>query len=112
VRSGVFGPWFSTCAGIFWISGTIQGIEREQYDFTDEQYRALAHLTAALVRIFPRIELAAPRTADGAVVPRMLTPEEMAAHSGLVGHYHVTDKKVDPGPAFDWDRLFEEAGGF
>jgi len=25
--------------------------------------------------------------------------------SGLVGHYHLTTSKVDPGPAFDWARL-------
>jgi N-acetyl-anhydromuramyl-L-alanine amidase AmpD len=35
----------------------------------------------------------------------MLTDEEMTNFSGLLGHWHITTRKIDPGPAFDWDRL-------
>jgi len=35
----------------------------------------------------------------------ILTDEEMESFSGLLGHWHITDRKIDPGPAFDWDRL-------
>ena len=28
-----------------------------------------------------------------------------AAWHGILGHYHLTTDKLDPGPAFDWDRL-------
>ena len=27
------------------------------------------------------------------------------AEAGIIGHYHGTTGKVDPGPAFDWDRI-------
>jgi N-acetyl-anhydromuramyl-L-alanine amidase AmpD len=27
----------------------------------------------------------------------------------LLGHWHVQKNKVDPGPAFDWDRVIEGA---
>ena len=27
------------------------------------------------------------------------------AQARILGHSHVTEKKVDPGPAFDWERI-------
>ena len=53
--------------------GTIHGSKFVQYDFTDEQYDALARLLAGLSRAFPRIRLEAPRDRRGRVpagVPR------------------------------------------
>ncbi|MBI4880393.1 MAG: N-acetylmuramoyl-L-alanine amidase [Planctomycetes bacterium] len=87
------------------ISGSVQGATHYQYDFTEEQYAALAKLAAALHRVLPRIALDAPRDAAGNVRTGMLAPEELERFSGLVGHLHVTDQKVDPGPAFDWERV-------
>jgi len=87
------------------VRGTIQGRDLIQYDFTDEQYDSLTKLTATLCRVLPRIKPDAPRDASGAVRDSVLTDEEFAAFSGLMGHYHVTEKKIDPGPAFDWQRL-------
>ncbi len=92
------------------VAGTIQGRKLWQYDFTDAQYRALARLTATLTRVFPRMPLAVPRGADGAVIPRTLKEDEFAAHHGLLGHWHVATNKTDPGPAFDWARLLDDAG--
>lgn len=91
------------------VSGAIHGVPLWQYDFTPEQYAALGKLTAALHRILPRMELDAPRDASGSVLTRAMTPAEFAAFSGVIGHFHVTTAKSDPGPAFDWDRLFAEA---
>ena len=71
----------------------------------EEQYRALINLTAAVCRALPRIRPDVPRDAEGQVRWDELSDEEMAAFSGLIGHYHVTDGKVDPGPAFDWERV-------
>ncbi|MGE3170988.1 MAG: N-acetylmuramoyl-L-alanine amidase [Planctomycetota bacterium] len=91
------------------IGGRIHDKEYYQLDFTPEQYRALAHLAAALSRAFPRIRLDAPRTADGAIVTTNLAPEELAAFDGIVGHFHVQRNKQDPGPAFQWERFLREA---
>ena len=36
---------------------------------------------------------------------RVLTDEQFAEATGLIGHWHETKGKTDPGPAFDWERL-------
>jgi len=91
------------------VSGPIHGATFVQPDFTDEQYRSLAALAAALARVFPRIELAAPRDASGAVRRDALGDEEELAFHGILGHYHLQTDKRDPGPAFDWERFLAEA---
>ena len=47
---------------------------------------------------------------SGALVRHALSPDQLAAHRGLLGHFHVQRNKTDPGPAFDWERLLREAG--
>lgn len=87
------------------IQGEIHGMPLLQYDFTRPQYDSLVALTSTLCRVFPRLAPDAPRDANGAVRTDRLTAEEYAAHRGLIGHYHLTTSKIDPGPAFDWERL-------
>ena len=89
--------------------GVIQGQRLDMYDFTPEQYASLARLAAALCSIFPRIAPEVPRDAWGGVRSVALDEAELAAFSGILGHYHVTPRKVDPGPAFDWERLLSGA---
>ena len=72
-----------------------------QYDFTPEQYTALAKLLAGLSEVFPRIELDAPRDASGSVRTDVLDDAQLASFSGVLGHNHVSATKLDPGPAFD-----------
>ena len=36
-----------------------------------------------------------------------LSDEEFKAFHGILGHYHVTKDKQDPGPAFDWEPFLE-----
>ncbi|HVY63135.1 MAG TPA: N-acetylmuramoyl-L-alanine amidase [Planctomycetota bacterium] len=92
------------------VRGTIQGRVQTQYDFTDAQYRALAHLAAGLSRALPRIPLEVPRDAQGRVLDRAFPdPAAAAAFAGVVGHWHLQTDKFDPGPAFDWDRFLAEA---
>jgi N-acetylmuramoyl-L-alanine amidase len=91
------------------VSGTIQGRYLHQYDFTDEQYDSLIRLTATLCQIFPKLACDYPRDADGNLRTTVLTDEEMADFSGIIGHWHVTTAKVDPGPALDWDRVIDGA---
>jgi N-acetyl-anhydromuramyl-L-alanine amidase AmpD len=91
------------------IAGTIQGKRLEQYDFTNEQYDALARLTATLCGVFPKIRCDYPRDASGLLLTHKLPPADFARYQGILGHYHVQANKVDPGPAFQWDRLIESA---
>ncbi len=109
-ESGVLSPGFiPRPARKELISGKIHGQTLYQYDFTNEQYAALIKLTATLHRALPGIALDVPRNPDGTVRTNVLSEEELATWSGLIGHYHVTRGKIDPGPAFDWERLIQGA---
>ncbi|MEC9047065.1 MAG: peptidoglycan recognition family protein [Planctomycetota bacterium] len=91
------------------VSGFVQGEEYHQFDFTAEQYEALALLLAGLNQALPRIQLEAPRDIDGGVADRALSPDALLRFDGVVGHYHVQTNKQDPGPAFQWERVLAEA---
>ena len=91
------------------IAGKIQGKDLWQYDFTEEQYRALTKLIATLTTVFPRMRLDYPRDASGALVRKKLDDAVFDDYRGLLGHYHVQVNKTDPGPALDWDRLLNGA---
>lgn len=91
------------------VVGEVQGRVLTQYDFTPEQYRALAHLTAALTRIFPKIKCDYPRDADGKLLTQKLPDAELEAYEGVLGHYHIQTNKTDPGPAMNWDYLITHA---
>ena len=91
------------------VVGTIQGQELIQYDFTPEQYRALIRLTATLSKILPRITCDYPKDGEGKLIPRKLADEELKDYRGVLGHFHVQTNKVDPGPAFQWDYVIDNA---
>jgi N-acetyl-anhydromuramyl-L-alanine amidase AmpD len=91
------------------VRGVIQGQELRQYDYTPEQYAALARLTAALGRVFPLIRCDYPRDAAGRLVREKLPDPILEKYQGILGHYHVQANKTDPGPAFDWDKLVGDA---
>jgi len=91
------------------VSGVIQGKELWQYDFTPEQYRALAHLVAALCITFPKIKCDYPRDADGKLITHKLDAPDLEKYEGILGHYHIQTNKEDPGPAFDWDKVISKA---
>ena len=91
------------------IEGNIQGQDLVQYDFTPQQYEALVRLTATLCKVFPKIECKYPTDAAGKLIPRKLPDEELNNYHGVLGHYHLTTEKVDPGPAFDWDYVIGNA---
>ncbi|MFH1747270.1 MAG: N-acetylmuramoyl-L-alanine amidase [Planctomycetota bacterium] len=86
-------------------TGVINGRELRQYDFTEAQYESLIKLTATLCQVLPRIRPDYPRDESGQVRAEVLPAEELAEFSGLLGHWHITAGKVDPGPAFDWERV-------
>ncbi len=91
------------------VRGEVQGRAYSQYDFTVDQYETLSRLLAGLHRVLPRLRLEVPRDAEGRVRSAVLAAEEQAAFSGVLGHYHVSGRKQDPGPAFDWERVLTGA---
>ncbi len=91
------------------VAGTIQGQELSQYDLTPQQYESLIKLTATLCKTFPRIRCDYPRDAQGRLIPHKLADDVYDRYSGILGHYHVQQNKVDPGPAFQWDRVIDGA---
>lgn len=91
------------------VRGAIHGHELDQYDFTPEQYAALGKLVAALYRVFPRLALDYPRDAEGRLLLSAMSAEEFKKFRGLIGHFHIQTNKVDPGPAFQWDRILDAA---
>lgn len=91
------------------IVGTIQGRQLAQYDLTNEQYDSLIKLTAALCAIFPNLPCDYPRDAEGNLITDVLPDEQLADYRGLLGHYHIQKNKIDPGPAFDWERVVDGA---
>jgi N-acetyl-anhydromuramyl-L-alanine amidase AmpD len=89
------------------IVGMVQGQKLQQYDLTPQQYEALIKLTATLHSVFPKIRVDYPRGQDGKLLPVKLPDAEYDKYQGLLGHYHVQLNKVDPGPAFQWDKLID-----
>ncbi len=90
------------------VTGTINGSRVEMWDFTPEQYRSLVHLSAALCSLFPAINPDYPRGPDGRVLDRALTAEQWGSFRGILGHWHVQENKIDPGPAMRWEYLIRE----
>ncbi len=88
------------------VKGEVQGKMLRQYDFTPEQYNALTRLAATLCKIFPKIKPDYPRNGS-TLINHKLDAAEYAAFEGILGHYHVQLNKVDPGPAFQWERFIQ-----
>jgi len=91
------------------VEGVIQGEDLFQYDYTPQQYHALAKLTASLCTIFPKIKCDYPRDAEGKLVNHKLPGPELKKYQGVLGHYHIQTDKTDPGPALQWDYVIGEA---
>ena len=91
------------------VTGTIQGRDLIQYDFTPEQYRALIRLTATLSKVLPKITCDYPKDSAGKLILQKLPDGDLKAYAGALGHFHVQTDKVDPGPAFQWDYVIDSA---
>jgi N-acetyl-anhydromuramyl-L-alanine amidase AmpD len=89
--------------------GAIHGAEYEQYDLTPQQYDSLIKLTAALCTIFPKMSCDYPRDAHGRILTTVMPKDLWERYGGLIGHEHLSAQKIDPGPAFDWDRVVNGA---
>lgn len=91
------------------VTGTINGSDLVMWDFTPQQYDSLIRLTAALHRALPGIELEYPTAPDGRVLDRVMDADEFRSFRGVLAHWHVQRNKIDPGPAFDWERVINGA---
>jgi N-acetylmuramoyl-L-alanine amidase len=91
------------------VVGEVHGKELRQYDFTPQQYSALAKLTATLCKTFPKMNCDYPRNASGKLVTDKLPEAELEKYQGVLGHFHVQKDKTDPGPAFQWDYVIGNA---
>ena len=91
------------------VVGTIQGEQLQMYDLTPQQYESLIRLTAALHVALPRIELDFPRDAAGNLVTKVLSKDEFEKFHGVLGHFHIQSNKTDPGPAFRFDYVLDQA---
>lgn len=87
------------------VEGTIQGTKLYQYDYTPEQYDSLIKLTATLCRVFPNLRCDYPKDENGQLIPHMLEKPDWEKFTGVLGHYHVQKNKIDPGPAFNWEKV-------
>lgn len=85
---------------------TINGVRRQSYGYTDAQYRSLGSLLRTLRRVLPEIGSQLPRK-NGEVA--LHWRDDLEDFHGVLGHFHLTPRRWDPGPAFDWERL-ERAG--
>ena len=45
------------------------------------------------------------RDASGKLLTQKLPDDQLKKYQGILGHYHIQTEKVDPGPAFQWDRV-------
>jgi N-acetyl-anhydromuramyl-L-alanine amidase AmpD len=91
------------------VRGEVQGRMLSQYDYTPEQYEALAKLTATLCSVFPKIKCDYPRDASGKLITRKLADADLDKYQGVLGHYHIQTNKTDPGPALQWDYVIGKA---
>jgi N-acetyl-anhydromuramyl-L-alanine amidase AmpD len=91
------------------VKGVVQGQELWMYDLTREQYDSLVKLTAALCTALPRIRCDYPRDSQGKLMTGALGDVGLASYSGVLGHFHVQQNKIDPGPAFQWDLVIDGA---
>ncbi len=89
------------------VTGPIHGKSYEMHDLTPQQYATLVKLAAGLCRAFPKLAPDCPRDAQGAVRTDALSDQEFSQFRGILGHFHITADKQDPGPAFDWERFLE-----
>lgn len=89
---------------------TIHGKRVRVASFYPAQTAAACALADVLSTVLP-IPARVPMDAKGAVLTRALSRMELDEFSGHLGHYHVTKKKLDPGPVLIedlWHRLWRK----
>jgi len=78
------------------------------FDYTPQQYDALKALVRGLVRALPNLPAEYPQESPGYQAWGVLPGVQ--GYSGLLGHYHTTRRKWDPGP-FDFKKFCQSIRG-
>lgn len=91
------------------------------YGYTDQQYQALTALLRALSAELPLLSPSTeedenpiprhPMDEKGKVIATALQDGDAQGWRGVLGHWHITPGKWDPGPGFDWDRMYHSLRG-
>jgi N-acetyl-anhydromuramyl-L-alanine amidase AmpD len=79
------------------------------YGFTEPQMRAFGYLAKALTKFLPNIALDYPQDLPGHVNRGLVLPNAWG-FSGYIGHFHLTERKWDPGP-FDFKGFIDKVRG-
>lgn len=74
----------------------IHGVKLRVARFFPDQITSIAALTKSLC-LNANIPLVFPREDDGSIAFRELTNKEKRGFKGIIGHFHKTDQKYDPG---------------
>lgn len=89
---------------------------KRSYGYTDAQYVALIELLKVLSLHLPGLSNfkdggvpQPPIDESGEVLNRAM--EAPLSWHGVLGHYHISAGKWDPGPGFDWERVFHALRG-
>ncbi len=95
--------------GVF--TAEINGGRFTALGYSEAQYLSCIACIRAITRYFPRIKPLPPIGPDGQVINGVIADQNF---EGVVGHYHLSVHKWDPGPGFDWKRIFNavHGGGF
>jgi N-acetylmuramoyl-L-alanine amidase len=81
---------------------------RQRADLGPPATQPAANLEATTLPTMQVSALAGPNE-PGYLIPTALTPAQLDAFHGILAHYHITTLKVDPGPAFNWDYVINNA---
>lgn len=74
----------------------IHGVKTTVARFYEAQITSFAALTKALC-LHLDVPMVFPREADGSIAYRELTTKEKRGFTGIIGHFHKTNWKLDPG---------------
>lgn len=76
----------------------IHGRKIDMADFLPPQTMAVVHLLDAVIDSGKTsIKRAIPRTDAGGLVKRRMSRKELSTFAGVIGHFHVSRRKIDPG---------------
>jgi hypothetical protein len=79
------------------ITQTVHGKKRPMLAFYPEQIIATRYLVHDLCSLL-QLPVSVPLTSDGVMWTTVLPSAVLAAHRGVLGHFHLTAKKIDPVP--------------
>jgi N-acetyl-anhydromuramyl-L-alanine amidase AmpD len=79
-------------------STKIKGMKLNIADFYNVQICSIKFLVNELTKHIPSIARSVPRKKDGSIYHNLISKDKLAKFSGVIGHYHCSEKKIDPGP--------------